>query len=236
MTGGFTREGAVDEVAGVVHAGEWVASQKLVRDPRTRPILEALDYAQRTNTIGSLSAEDVSSTITAPAVLAKSSLASQSIPQRVVVENNVDSSSVVTSSLERYADTIDRLNKRLDEPFFTVNSVTGENGMQKAQEELVENAEHGGKPDLEAHFHFLNGKYSFVCELAPMKAYSTLKPSLLRLYAIRLEENCFLIVYGGIKLADTIQNSPDLKDNVIQKLDKVLAFLKREGITERDDI
>ncbi|MCQ2253989.1 MAG: hypothetical protein MJZ29_00660 [Bacteroidaceae bacterium] len=103
-------------------------------------------------------------------------------------------------------------------------------------EQLVENAEHGVKPDLEAHFHFLNGKYSFVCELAPMKAYSTLKPSLLRLYAIRLEENCFLIVYGGIKLADTIQNSPDLKDNVIQKLDKVLAFLKREGITERDDI
>lgn len=103
-------------------------------------------------------------------------------------------------------------------------------------EQLVENAEHGVKPDLEAYFHFLNGKYSFVCELAPMKAYSTLKPSLLRLYAIKLEDNCFLIVYGGIKLADTIQNSPGLKDNVIQKLDKVLAFLKREGITERDDI
>lgn len=135
MSGGFTREGAVDEVAGVVHAGEWVASQKLVRDPRTRPILEALDHAQRTNMIGSLSAEDVSSTITAPTVLAKSSLAAQSVPQRVIIENDSNDSSAVTSSLERYSETIDRLSKRLNEPFITVNSVTGENGMLKAQEE-----------------------------------------------------------------------------------------------------
>ena len=28
--GGFTRPGRVDEVAGVVHAGEWVASQRLL--------------------------------------------------------------------------------------------------------------------------------------------------------------------------------------------------------------
>ena len=103
-------------------------------------------------------------------------------------------------------------------------------------QELVTNTDTGSKPDFEAHFHLLNGKYSFVCELAPMKSYSTLKPSLLRLYAIRLEENCYLIVYGGIKLADTIQNSPELKDNVFKKIDSVLEFLKREGITERDDI
>ena len=31
--GGFTRKGRADEVAGVVHAGEWVASQKLVASP-----------------------------------------------------------------------------------------------------------------------------------------------------------------------------------------------------------
>ncbi len=132
MSGGFTRDGAVDEVAGVVHAGEWVASQKLVRDPRTRPILEALDYAQRTNTIGSLSSEDVSSTITAPAVLAKSVVSSQSVPQRVIIENNTEDKGELNSSI---VDTLDRLNKRLDEPFITVNSVTGENGMLKAQSE-----------------------------------------------------------------------------------------------------
>ena len=49
--GGFTRKGRADEVAGVVHAGEWVASQKLVASPVARPLIEALDYAQRTNTM-----------------------------------------------------------------------------------------------------------------------------------------------------------------------------------------
>ncbi len=36
--GGFTRKGRADEVAGVVHAGEWVASQKLVASPVARPL------------------------------------------------------------------------------------------------------------------------------------------------------------------------------------------------------
>ena len=43
--GGFTRPGRRDEPAGVVHAGEWVASQKLVNNPKTRPLLEALAAA-----------------------------------------------------------------------------------------------------------------------------------------------------------------------------------------------
>ena len=132
QSGGFTPEGAVDEVAGVVHAGEWVASQKLVKDPRTRPILEALDNAQRTNTIGSLSAVDVSSTITAPAVMARS-VAQNNVPQRIVVENNVDSSSSTT--MKEVAEVISSLKQRLDEPFITVNSVTGEAGMKQAQDE-----------------------------------------------------------------------------------------------------
>lgn len=133
-SGGFTPDGAEDEVAGVVHAGEWVASQKLVKDPKTRPILEALDYAQRTNTIGSLSAEDVSSSITAPAVLAKSASLLSSVPQRIVVENSVDNSSS-NSTMKEVAEVIGSLKQRLDEPFITVNSVTGETGMKQAQDE-----------------------------------------------------------------------------------------------------
>ena len=43
--GGFTTPGRKDEPVGTVHAGEWVASQKLVNNSRTRPLLEALDYA-----------------------------------------------------------------------------------------------------------------------------------------------------------------------------------------------
>ena len=48
--GGFSRKGRADEVAGVVHAGERLASQRLIASPIARPLIEALDYAQRTNT------------------------------------------------------------------------------------------------------------------------------------------------------------------------------------------
>ena len=128
MTGGFTPEGKPDEVAGVVHKGEWVASQRLVNNPRTRPLLEALDYAQRTNTIGSITAADVSRTITAPAVLASA----QSNPPTIV--NNTYSSAPSPDN-ERMIAVLDRLDERLNEPFVTVNTVTGDHGIQRAQNE-----------------------------------------------------------------------------------------------------
>ena len=99
-------------MAGVVHAGEWVASQKLVASPVARPLIEALDYAQRTNTIGSLRSADVSRSITAPMALA------QSQPQ-VIVQESKDLKEIIA-----------RLNERLDEPFVTVNTVTGDKGIK----------------------------------------------------------------------------------------------------------
>lgn len=126
--GGFTPPGRKDEPVGTVHAGEWVASQKLVNNSRTRPLLEALDYAQRTNTIGSLTAADVSRNITAPMVLASQPAAQpvvvQSAPPTVVVEQNGE-----------YAATMRRLADRLNEPFVTVNTVAGDHGIQQAQDE-----------------------------------------------------------------------------------------------------
>lgn len=125
--GGFTPPGRKDEAVGVVHAGEWVASQKLVNNPQTRPLLEALDYAQRTNTIGSLTAADVSRSITAPMVLASQPtvpVVVQSAPPTVVVEQNGE-----------YADTMRQLAERLNEPFVTVNTVSGDHGIQQAQDE-----------------------------------------------------------------------------------------------------
>ena len=133
ISGGFTRSGRRDEVAGVVHAGEWVASQELVNSPVARPLIEALDYAQRTNKIGSLKAEDVSRTITAPHVLADSAVHPKQVPQQVVVRN--DMSEQYMAALSDYADTMRLLRERLDEPFLTVNSVTGETGMKQAQDE-----------------------------------------------------------------------------------------------------
>ena len=127
MTGGFTPEGKPDEVAGVVHKGEWVASQRLVNNPRTRPLLEALDYAQRTNTIGSITAADVSRTITAPAVLAAQ-------PQAPTVVNNTYNTASSADNSE-LTSTIRQLKDRLNEPFVTVNTVTGDHGIQQAQDE-----------------------------------------------------------------------------------------------------
>lgn len=131
--GGFTKKGPKGKVAGVVHAGEWVASQELLQSPVARPIIDAMEYAQRTNTIGSLNAEDVSRSITAPRVLADSAEQSRLVPTQVVVQN--DGSTEMSAALAEYALTMRLLKERLDAPFLTVNSVTGETGMKQAQDE-----------------------------------------------------------------------------------------------------
>ena len=102
--------------------------------------------------------------------------------------------------------------------------------------ELVSNMNLGIKPDFDEYFHFLDGKYKCLWTLEPMKSYGTSTPSLLRLYAIKIDSNCYLIVYGGIKLGATIQDSPVLKDNVFRKIDQVLSYLRVNGIADSDDI
>ena len=125
---------------GAANFKQWVASQKLLASPVARPLIEALDYAQRTNTIGSLKSADVcinwaaaqqraselasalalhqfSRSITAPMALA------QSQPQVIIQEN------------KELKEIIARLNERLDEPFVTVNTVTGDKGIKQAQDE-----------------------------------------------------------------------------------------------------
>ena len=131
--GGFTPQGRVNEEVGVVHAGEWVASQKLLASPVARPLINALDYAQRTNTIGSLRADDVSRAI-APNVVSTQQV------QPVVVQaptDNVASAALAQSAavLSKYEETMNRLSQRLNEPFVTVNTVTGDTGIKQAQEE-----------------------------------------------------------------------------------------------------
>lgn len=132
--GGFTPNGSKYEEVGVVHAGEWVASQEMLANPVARPIINALDYAQRTNTIGSLRADDVSRTI-APIAY--------STPQQhqpIIVQHQPDrlaTAAIVqnTKAIQSYADTMKQLEKRLSEPFVTVNTVTGDTGIKQAQDE-----------------------------------------------------------------------------------------------------
>ena len=132
--GGFTPKGSKFQEVGVVHAGEWVASQEMLANPVARPIINALDYAQRTNTIGSLRADDVSRTI---APIAYSTPQQQ---QPIIVQQQSDglaTAAIVqnTKAMQSYADTMKQLEKRLSEPFVTVNTVTGDTGIKQAQDE-----------------------------------------------------------------------------------------------------
>lgn len=102
--------------------------------------------------------------------------------------------------------------------------------------QLVKNSTENITPDFDEYFRFLGGKYACLWSLEPVKSYGTLHPSLLRLYAIKMDKNCYLIVYGGIKLGKSIQNSPVLKENVFNKIDTVLTFLQQNGIMDVNDI
>lgn len=120
--GGFTRKGRVDEEAGIVHAGEWVASQKLVNSPSTRPMIDALEHAQRTNTMGAFSIPDT--TIIRQIEQGKG----EDYASRELLENS-------RRSMDCLSRTVDLLAKRLDEPFMALASAGGENGFIEAKED-----------------------------------------------------------------------------------------------------
>lgn len=115
--GGFTKPGRRDEPAGIVHAGEWVASQKLLASPVARPLIDALDYAQRTNTIGSLRMTDIST-----------------VHPKTNGINRSDDVHIELALTEMQA-VVAKLNKRLSEPFVTVNTVSGDAGIKQAQDD-----------------------------------------------------------------------------------------------------
>ena len=58
--GGYTGGKKYRKEAGVVHEGEFVANHQAVNNPNVRPMLDFIDKAQRNNTVGSLTAGDIS--------------------------------------------------------------------------------------------------------------------------------------------------------------------------------
>mgnify|MGYP001213218591 CR=1 FL=1 len=118
-TGGFTKPGPVNEPAGIVHAGEWVASQKLLANPTTRSLINALDYAQRTNTIGSIRMSDVHT-----AMPTLSPISGSHATQTAQGNTNKELEKILAMLIVR-----------LNQPFVTVNTVEGDYGIKKAQEE-----------------------------------------------------------------------------------------------------
>ncbi|MEE0922661.1 MAG: phage tail tape measure protein [Paludibacteraceae bacterium] len=126
-TGGYTRPGSKYEPAGIVHAGEWVASQELLANPTAAATIAALDEAQRTNTIGSLQ---------------KPSFSNNS---SIVQQQSANRSAAISQSFSSDSAVLEKLNKRLDEPFVTVNTVTGDRGILRAQKKYDQLMKNKGK-------------------------------------------------------------------------------------------
>ena len=61
--GGFTGGSDYRRKAGIVHQGEFVANHRAVNNPQLLPALQLIDKAQRNNTIGMLTAADVSQSL-----------------------------------------------------------------------------------------------------------------------------------------------------------------------------
>lgn len=102
---------------------------------------------------------------------------------------------------------------------------------------IATNTSKGKSPDFDAFFQELGGKkYSHLREYVPQKSYGTSTPTMLRLYAIRLDSNCYIVVHGGIKLTHEIQGTPLLNKELFPKIDNVLQFFRANGIIDTEDL
>lgn len=125
-SGGFTRKSANDqEEVGVVHANEFVANAEAVKNPYLSPFFSLVDYAQRNNTVSSLTADDVSHSIgTGAVVKATSTTANESV-------QNSGELLAVAGSISSNTKVVQRLNERLDEGIEAFMVMDGERGFDK---------------------------------------------------------------------------------------------------------
>ena len=123
-SGGYTGYGKHDEPKGIVHAGEFVANRYAVSNPSVRPILDLIDRAQKNNTIGSLTAKDVSAVLSGVNSTTNNTYYQQAAP----VDNGM--SAVMLEAVK----VMSALNKRLNEPIYTYTKATGKMGINEAQD------------------------------------------------------------------------------------------------------
>lgn len=125
--GGFTpRDRDHRREVGVVHANEFVANHEAVANPNLAPVLRMIDEAQRNNTVGSLSAEDVSRAIGQGRILGQTMAA-----QQQMVAHGDKGLAVVAASVQEQTDAIARLQQAIDEGIEAYVVMDGERGLDK---------------------------------------------------------------------------------------------------------
>ena len=129
--GGYTPEGPWDKPQGVVHSGEFVSNRFAVRNQHIRPVLDLIDQAQRAGTVGNLTGDDIAAVISAR----PSAPSPVRADTRAYNQGNNSIDPQMTAVLMGLVDVTKRLNKRLNEPFVTYNTVAGKHGIKQAMDE-----------------------------------------------------------------------------------------------------
>lgn len=119
--GGFTGGSSYRRKAGIVHEGEFVANHNAVNNQQVLPALQLIDEAQRNNTVGSLTAADISRS------LGQGGATVVSAPSVTVNTDN----SELNATLGEARDVIDQLSLVLAQGIHAKCYIDGDDGIAK---------------------------------------------------------------------------------------------------------
>lgn len=128
--GGYTPDGPWDKPQGVVHSGEFVSNRFAVKNKHLRPVFDLIDQAQRAGSVANLTGDDIAAVVSSRPVTSSGTTNTRPEPVR---KSTADPE--MMAAIYGLIKVTGRLNKRLDEPFVTVNSVTGRGGIKEAMDE-----------------------------------------------------------------------------------------------------